>query len=211
MRPQTRTITTLAADPDGLVTTLAAPATIVVLNGAFVASGVGTMPAYGRVAVTSDADDSGITFTITGTDALNNSQSETITGPSTATVYTTLDYKTVTAITVSAATTGNITSGSIDVSSSVPVLLDHYGRGACYLTCEVISGSPVYTVQETAENLYVTAQPRTWFNSNDTAVVGATASQQSNYLIKPLATRLTITSGTGVVKYTVMDSGPLSV
>ena len=76
-----------------------------------------------KIGITSDGDDSGITFTITGTDVNGKALSETVTGPNSTTVYSTnstaANFKTVTKIATSAATTGNITIGTAAVAADV--------------------------------------------------------------------------------------------
>jgi len=64
------------------------------------------------VSINSSANDSGITFTITGTDINGKTQTEgAITGPSSTTVQSTLAYKTVTSIVTNGALTGNVKIG----------------------------------------------------------------------------------------------------
>ena len=76
-----------------------------------------------KIGITSDGNDSGITFTITGTDVNGKALSETVTGPNSTTVYSTnstaANFKTVTKIATSAATTGNITIGTAAVAADV--------------------------------------------------------------------------------------------
>ena len=76
-----------------------------------------------KIGITSDGNDSGITFTITGTDVDGKALSETVTGPNSTTVYSTMstaaNFKTVTKIATSAATTGNITIGTAAVAADV--------------------------------------------------------------------------------------------
>ena len=76
-----------------------------------------------KIGITSDGNDSGITFTITGTDVNGKALSETVTGPNSTTVYSTMstaaNFKTVTKIATSAATTGNITIGTAAVAADV--------------------------------------------------------------------------------------------
>ena len=76
-----------------------------------------------KIGITSDGNDSGITFTITGTDVDGKALSETVTGPNSTTVYSTdstaANFKTVTKIATSAATTGNITIGTAAVAADV--------------------------------------------------------------------------------------------
>ena len=76
-----------------------------------------------KIGITSDGNDSGITFTVTGTDVNGKALSETVTGPSSTTVYSTnstaANFKSVTKIATSAATTGNITVGTAAVAADV--------------------------------------------------------------------------------------------
>jgi len=76
-----------------------------------------------RIAITSDGDDSGITFTVYGTDVNGKALSETVTGPDSTVIYTSSSisavFKSVTRIATSAATTGNITVGTQTTSASV--------------------------------------------------------------------------------------------
>jgi len=76
-----------------------------------------------RIAITSDGDDSGITFTVYGTDVNGKALSETVTGPDSTVIYTSSSisavFKSVNRIATSAATTGNITVGTQTTSASV--------------------------------------------------------------------------------------------
>ena len=76
-----------------------------------------------KIGITSDGDDSGVTFTVYGTDVNGKALSETITGPNAGAVYTTdgtaTNFKTVTRIAISAAGTGNITAGTAAVAADV--------------------------------------------------------------------------------------------
>ena len=129
-----------AADTDGIcasqTTSAAADLT---LNGALCATVNGNSiyaPALGsavsttadaawarKIGITSSGNDSGITFTVTGTDVDGKALSETITGPNAGTVYTTnstaANFKSVTKIATSGATTGNITVGTAAVAGDV--------------------------------------------------------------------------------------------
>ena len=129
-----------AADTNGICTTQTTTAAAnLTLNGALTATVNGNSiyaPALGsavsttadgawarKIGITSDADDSGITFTITGTDVNGKALSEVVTGPSSTTVYSTnstaANFKSVTKIATSAATTGNITVGTAAVAADV--------------------------------------------------------------------------------------------
>jgi len=63
------------------------------------------------ITLTSSADNSGITFDITGTDGNGDAQTETLTGPDTTTVSSANKYATVTSIVASGAITTQIQAG----------------------------------------------------------------------------------------------------
>ena len=128
-----------AADTDGICTSQTTTAAAnLTLDGALcatingnsvyapsVSSTAGTADgAWARkIGITSDGDDSGITFTVTGTDVDGKALSETVTGPSSTTAYTTnstaANFKSVTKIATNGATTGNITVGTAAVAADV--------------------------------------------------------------------------------------------
>ena len=83
------------------------------LDGSFVSSGTAAMPGnYKQVSIKSSGDDSGVTFTITGTNYWNNAQTDTVTGGNNSVVTSTKYFKTVSKIEASGATDGIVTSGS---------------------------------------------------------------------------------------------------
>lgn len=117
MRPKTITITISATDADGVCqsqTPAAGGAQSLTINGALAASGVATFTQPRHVSITSDGNDSGRTFTVTGTDRNGLALTETITGPNTTTVNGTKNFKTVTAVSVDDDTAGAITVGDAD-------------------------------------------------------------------------------------------------
>ena len=63
----------------------------VTLNGALVTSGVAYLDKPRQVLITNVGNDSGITFTVVGTDRYGASLSQTVTGTSGSTVATTVD------------------------------------------------------------------------------------------------------------------------
>jgi hypothetical protein len=140
-------------------------------------------------------DHSGKTATFVGTDVDGFPLTETISMPGTsATVETTGYFKTLTSVTPSA-TIGADTMdiGWVDEFISPTIGLDWRG-GIVGLTINV-TGTINYTVQETNNDIQVTDRTTIlWLNSDDTNVVGATASKNSNYIAIPIATRLVINS-----------------
>jgi len=106
-------ITAAAADPNGISTAATiGSATNLTINGALADGGSVTMDSPRNVTILSAADDSGITFTVTGTDESNVAQTEVITGADSTTATGSSFFKTVTQIATSAASTGNVSAGS---------------------------------------------------------------------------------------------------
>jgi len=186
------------------------------LNGALVVSGVAVMDSPRRVLITAaSSNESAKTFTVTGIGANGNTVSEAITGPSSGTAQSVLDYKTVTSITISAAAAGAITVGTSGVGGSKWVVFDAFAPSLISLQCNV-TGTINYTVQTTLNDPYDPITPVApasvvWVSSSDTAVVGATANQQSNFMFAPVYARILINSGTGSVAATFLQSsnGPI--
>lgn len=183
-------------------------------------SGTATMDAARRVVIVSAADDSDITFTITGTDWNNNTISEVLTGGATATVTSVLSYLTVTSILTSAATSGAVTVGSSAVADSPPVYFDRLAANA--QVAIQVEGSGTYngTVQQTLNDVSIPAAgsnhptvsyiwtPATvnWVNHPDAALVGFTTTKQGNYGYAPVMARVTLNSGTGSIRATFVQA-----
>lgn len=95
------------------------------ITGALATGGVATMDVPRHVSITSDADDSGRTFTITGTNTYGDVITEAITGPSSTTVYGIKQFKTVTTVNIDDDSTGELTVGSgtiIDIRRPLKVM-----------------------------------------------------------------------------------------
>jgi hypothetical protein len=92
-----------------------------VMNGAY------CDPQPRHISITSASDDeSGKTFTITGTDWRDEALTETLAGPGAGlTVNGDKNFKTVRAVYCSAALAGNVTVGSADECESQPIVIDH--------------------------------------------------------------------------------------
>ena len=144
MRPIHIQFSMSVADADGICVsqkpTVAANLTIA---GDHASGGVATMPVATsgsnqvdpiprHVSITSASDESGDTFTITGTDRWNNALSEEIAGPGATTVTTTANFKTVTQVATDGAATGNITVGSADEADTVLIVTDSYSEPITY-------------------------------------------------------------------------------
>jgi len=106
-------ITAAAADPNGISTaaTISGAANLTI-NGALADGGSVTMDCPRNVTILSAADDSGITFTVTGTDESGTAITEVITGADSTTATGSSFFQTVTQIATSGSSTGNVSAGS---------------------------------------------------------------------------------------------------
>lgn len=216
MRPVTVTAGPLAAASANNICLSQTPtAGALTLNGALVVSGVAVMDNTRRVLITAAGNESSRTFTIVGTSWSGNSITETITGPNATTAQSVLDYKTVTSITISGNAAGAITVGTSGVGGSAWVRLDGWAPSFVSMQCTV-TGTVNYTIQSTMDDPNSATNPVTpanvtWVSTSDTAVVGATATAQSNFMFCPMFVRVLLNSGTGTVKATFLQSsvGPI--
>lgn len=108
--------TPAVADADGIATAQAvAGAGNLTLDGAVASGGVATLTPARNVTILSAGDDSGITFTVTGTDFFGETLVETITGANAGTASGAKAFATVTQIAASGAAAGNVSAGFGDV------------------------------------------------------------------------------------------------
>jgi hypothetical protein len=147
---------------------------------------------------------------VTGTNRAGDVLSEAVTGVNNTSTYTDLDFFTVTSVTNSAALAGNVTIGTNGIGGSPWVRFDEYAPHGVAIQCTV-SGTVNYTVQQTLDDPNVsgttlTPATMTWVSSSDTNVVGATATQQTNYNFTPVFARILLNSGSGTVTGTFLQA-----
>ena len=101
-----------ALDADGISTaaTLSGAGNLTI-NGGLASGGSCTFSAGRIVTILSAGDDSGDTFTVTGTDVNGDAQTEDITGANAGTATGAKYFKTVTQIAASGASAGNVSAG----------------------------------------------------------------------------------------------------
>lgn len=211
MRPITVTVGPLTTAVANGICLSQTGVTTFTLNGSLVSGGVAILDTARRVAITSSSVDNDKYFIVTGTSASGNILTETLLGPDTTTVYTSLDFKTVTSVVASAAVTGNVTVGTNGVASSPWVMFDPYSFPQVSLQCDV-TGSVNYTVQQTLDDPNSRTDPvldenMVWINNPTAGLVGASTSQQGSYAIAPLYAKVTLNSGTGSVRSTFIQFG----
>ena len=110
---QSTFITAATADPNGLSEAAAvANNAALVLGGALASGGAVTFDQPRNITILSAADDSGISFTVVGTDETATAVTESITGADTGTATGTTHFATVASITAVGDPAGNVSAGS---------------------------------------------------------------------------------------------------
>lgn len=160
-----------------------------------------------RVILTSAGNDSGITFTVTGTDWAGNPRSEVVTGGNIAAATTVLDYLTIVSIRSSGAVASTVTVGTNGVAGSPWVRFDDLAGNVQTTLAAVVSGTVNYSVQTSMDDPTRTENPSvesamTWIDSLETNVVGATATKSSYFAYTPIFARVLLNSGSGTVTTT---------
>lgn len=169
------------------------------------AGGLAVLDHARRVIITSTGDETGITFTISGTDASGYPISEVVAGKAIAAASSVLDYKTVSSVVTSGATTNTVTVGTNGVAASPWVRFDDYAANAQIAVQATVTGTVNYTVQQTMQDPNDSANPVApanivWLDSPDTSnLVGQTATKFGTYPIAPIFARVLLNSGTGSV------------
>lgn len=184
----------------------------VIINGALSSVGVATLDKARRIAITSAGNDSGITFTISGTDWANNLVTEVLTGANIAAANSILDYLTITSIVTSGATAAAITVGTTAIAGSPWIRFDEYAFGPSAIQFSV-SGTANFTFQHTqddpndpAPQVPITRAGVVW-DTSMTTVVAATATTTAQLPTSPRYGRVVLNSGSGSVAMTATQFG----
>lgn len=155
MRPKRLTLSIAVADPNGICETQTpVGAGNLTINGALATAGVATMDFARHASVASDEDESGDTYTFTGTNRHHAAQTESITGPNNNTVTTTKNFLTVTQVAVSGAATGNITVGSADEADTKIIPTDNYAKIIRYSGMLSSGASQTFAIEYTTDDIY---------------------------------------------------------
>lgn len=204
MRPIVRALT-FTVDADGIATSQTpGGAGNLTLDGGLVTGGVATLDEAQKASITSVADETGRTFTITGTDPDGKALVEAVTGGNATTVKSVGYFKTVSQIAVDAATTGAITSGSGDegVTQTIPT---DWRENPFELAIAVIlssGASLTYKAQHTLDDVQDPTAVLNWLDND--ALAAKTASDDGNLSFPVRGVRLNITvftSGTATVTF----------
>lgn len=159
--PIVTSLTLAAAVSNGIAQTQSLPGASglnLVLNGSLVTAGVATLDVSRRVVIHSNGNDSGITFTITGTRGNgwgNTALVETMAGGNAADAVSTQDFVTVASIASSGATASTVTAGTIGVASGPWVVWSKFASDfQVSLFGVVLSGSPTWGVEYTYDDCF---------------------------------------------------------
>jgi hypothetical protein len=190
-------------------------ATTVGAAGALTLTGT-TLDVARRLLFTSSGTDSGLQFTVIGTDASNNKVVEVVTGGVSGTAArTVMDYKTLVSIAASGATAGTLSIGTAlsgGVASSPWVRLDDWvppgSLGVAAIVSAGVGGGTInYTLQYSQDDPNSVTNPvnpyqMTWFNTGTAALITATASQFSTEAVTTAFARILVNSYTSAAQVT---------
>ena len=186
-----------------------------IINGASATAGVATLDNPRRVLITTAADESSRTFTITGTTFTNTAISETVAGPNIGTIASNIDFKTVTSVNISGDAAGAVTVGTNGVAGSSWVRFDNWALPQISIQVDVY-GTANFTVQQTLDDPnfvgaeLITPADVVWVNHPDTNLVGSSTGAQGNYGYMPIFARIVLNSGTGDVEAAFVQSGSVA-
>ena len=184
------------------------------LNGSLVTGGVAVLDTQRRVIVTSAGNDSGITWTVKGTNQSGAPITDKFAGGNVAAAQSNLDFLTVASISSSGATASTVTAGTNAVGSS-EWRMPNYNITPFSLDIETFPGSGLtYNVEYTMDNYYgVLGNPASPMQGmadppNVVAALSAATTQKSTQLTYPVrGWRVTITAGTTALLTESIQSG----
>jgi hypothetical protein len=186
----------------------------ITLNGSLVSGGVATLDVPRRVIITSGGNDSGITFTVTGTNRFGGALSESGPGGNIAAMSTSQDFKTVTSVTHTGTVAGTVTVGTSGVTSSEWIQINDKATVMTPIGIAVaVTGTVNYTVEYTYELNPPSGFPVPYSISAG-PLTGKTASGEGGAAFNfPIgAVRLTLNSFTppATARMTIIQQGPTS-
>lgn len=205
--PVTLTTVLAAADDDGICASQSpSGAGSLTINGALASGGVATIATAGnerQVIVTSGGNDSGKTFTITGTSADGGGAvTDSFAGANIGVATSAKLFRTVTDVSISAASAGTVKVGTNGVGASRPVNIDTALNPPNVSIQTAVSGTVNYTVQYTFGDLQ--SSP-VWIDDN--VLAAQTAAGACTYATAVTGIRTYLNSGTGTVTTRVVQVG----
>lgn len=207
---------TLAADDDNGITLSYNPASgaDLALDGALVVAGVAQLTTQRRVIITSAGDDTGITFTVYGTNDSGQTIIESFVGANAAAASSSLNFKTVTRIATSG-NAGTLIVGTSAVGSTPWLMLNKaitpVNVGIAIDITGTVSGDIEYTYDDPNAGLVgirainaATAVPLVF---DHPALATITADSAGTITAPAYAVRWTTNSGTGTAGITFIQAG----
>lgn len=204
-----------AAAANNIAASQSPGAAALTINGSAATGGVATLDTQRRVLLTSGGNDSGLTFTVTGTNQAGNTITDSFAGGN-PTAQSNLDFQTVTSITHTGSVASTITAGTNGVGSSLWQILN-WNQYPMDLTVsvELRTGAANFTIEHTYDdpnilpgtgglNASGLAYPLAW---PDATINQAAVTIETAYQVPILAFRLTTNSGTGTLVCRAIQSG----
>lgn len=182
------------------------------LNGAAVLGGVATLDTQRRVVLTSAGNDSGLTWTVAGSNDAGSPITDTFAGANAGAAVSNLDFRTVTSIVGSGAAAAAVTAGTGAIGST-QWFMPSINITPFALDIEtMVVGTVTYSIEVTQDD-FSTPQmgmrpgasgvPRI----RPTAVVNATTGQSLPLTAPVRGWRMTVTAGTGAVTAEATQAG----
>ena len=177
----------------------------IAIDGTLASGGVATLGAAQLITLVSGGNDTGITFTITGTDCNGRAQTESTVGASAGTKTSTKYFKTVSSITHTGSVAGTLSVGnaidsvSNNIFPDLSVPFTQIGIGV-----QLVSGTATYKVQHSYQDGR-SSHPTVWF---DNSAGAKSASSEATYST-PVATIqiLLSASSSAVISGRIIQAG----
>ena len=202
MRPYQFTTTSYtAADPDGIATSQSPSGA----GDLTLVSSTVTLTPPRFVTITSAGDDTGVTFTITGTRPGGSTQTEVVTGANAGAATSTLTFATVTSIAISGASAAAVEAGFTQSGYSDWLPMDIYTPNQVTTISATVSGTVNYDIQYTNEDPFdrTITQTAVAHPATGGAFTGASTNQTHSSTTLMRAIRYKINSGSGTIRLTI--------
>jgi hypothetical protein len=185
MRQIEWTINPTDADPDGIIVGVSTVGALdIPFTGVLISGGLYTGDSEGgnilarKIGITSAGNDTGVTFTLTGTDPDGKAQTEDITGASGDIAESVGYYQTLSSVATDGATAAGITVGTVDEFSTQTCPMDHGASDAITISLERFTSAIDVSVEETFSRIQYTDSIE--FSAGPTALQGQTSASSED-------------------------------
>jgi hypothetical protein len=155
------------------------------------------------VTVTSTGDDTGLTFTVTGTRPGGSIQTDAFAGTNGSAATSALTFETVTNIAVDGNTDGDVTAGFTQSGYSDWLPMDIYTPNQVTTVSTTVSGTINYDIQYTNEDPFNRSITQTAVAHPAAALGNASTSQTASSTTLMRAMRYKVNSGSGTIRLTI--------